>query len=287
MKKLILTLAVLMLGLQMQGQDMSFRKLFVQSHKCEGTGSRQGCAVFGNYLFQFYDKNAVAGVFHLPDGAFVADIPMEAHGTYHNNNVEFSECYFREGDEFPLIYAGQENAGEHKVLVHRIWRDGTAFHAETVQEIILPSSLESGVWYPNIALDNQARKMYVTGYCNSSWNRCSGDNAVVLLNFDLPSPSSGSRVVLSAADIRSRVVMEFRVATQGACIRNGRIYQVFGVPSYGATSLCCHDLETGALIWSRDLASSGISEEPEGLDFYGDELVVLDVKGNIFFGIKN
>lgn len=247
-----------------------------------GLRSPQGAAVFGDLLFQFHDHNPAVAVYDLNTGTLAGDIVFGAVPTYHCNNVQFSTLYYARGDEFPLLYVSMENASEHCALAYRITRDGKGgFAAENVQKIVFPAPEEMGVYYPNIILDLQAGNLFVGGYAGPSWNRPDGGNAVRLLKFAMPSPDRAV-VQLRPEDILEKMSTDFRVATQGASIRNGKLYQVFGVPGMGPTSLCCFDLSGFNLEWSFDLPSCGIAEEPEALGFHRDELIVVGVSGKVY-----
>ncbi len=263
-------------------QQVGFTRLFTENFDSQRPNSNQGSVIAGDYLFQFRDKNAAIDVYHMPDGATVCSIPMEFTPTFHNNNVEASAFYYKKGDEFPVLYASQENKAEHKVVAYRVWRDGDKFDKEIVQVINLPSPMEMGVFYTNVILDVQNQKMFITGYSAESWKSAEGGNGLVLLEFRLPTPFEGSEVNFTTSQILSRRNFPFRVATQGASIRNGRIYQVYGVPKYGPCSIVCTDIAGGKILWEQSLAEAGIDQEPEGLSFYKDELIVADVKGNIY-----
>ena len=282
MKKGILMLTTVLLGAAALAQNVTFTKLFKEEFDPKRPNSNQGSVIVGDYLFQFRDKNAAIDIYRMTDGASVYSIPMEFTKTFHNNNVEASAFYYEKGDEFPVIYASQENKAEHKVVAYRIWRNGDKFDKKVVQVINLPAPVEMGVYFTNVILDIQKNRMYITGYSADSWKSAGFGNGLVLLEFALPSPFEGEELTLTTKQILSRRNFPFRVATQGASIRNGRIYQVYGVPGYGPTSLVCTDIESGRVLWDRDLPSCGIDTEPEGLSFYKDELIVIDVKGNVY-----
>lgn len=282
MKKFILLISTALLAVAISAQEITFTKLFTQQPASKHPNSNQGSVAVGDYLFQFRDHNASIDVYHMPDGENLYSIPMEYTKTFHNNNVVASAFYFRKGDQFPVIYASQENKAEHKIIAYRIWKDGDKFDKEIVQIINLPSPVEMGAYFPNVILDVQSGKLYVTGYNAESWKSAGYGNGLALLEFGLPSPFAGKEIDLTTKQILSRRNFPFRVATQGACIRNGRIYQLYGVPQYGPTSLVCTDISSGRVLWEKDLPTCGIGTEPEGLSFYKDELIVGDVKGNIY-----
>lgn len=283
----------------------SFSRIYAEDYsRAHGYGV-QGGAVCSDYLFQCHDKAPAIVVYDLARREAVADLPLPGVKTWHCNNACFSAYWYAPGDEFPLLYISQEHASEHCAIVVRITRDGTGtFAADIVQKIVFPSPLEMGVWYPNIALDLQQGWLYVEGYSSPSWKDAADGNALHLVRFAMPAAPApegayaGSApkpaelpvdetlgcpvLTLSTADIQMRRTSTFRVATQGACIRNGKLFQAFGVPGCGPLSLCCTSLADGRLEWSRDLPSIGIDEEPETLGFYHDSLLVVSNVGNVY-----
>lgn len=244
-------------------------------------GGIQGAAVFGDKFFQFHDHNTSISIFDLRTGALIQDIPTGEVKTWHNNNVNFSTVYYEESDRYPLVYASQENIKEHRTVVWRITEDaGGVFSARIVQTIIFPDPMQMGLYYPNLALDNENGKIYLTGYSLPSWNKGDNGNGVQLLRFPLPSPVSGETVYLGTGDIEARFCNRFRIATQGAAISGGKLYQSFGVPSLGETRLVVTDLETGRTEYESALG--GISDEPEGLGFWQGRIVIVCGKGGVY-----
>ena len=65
---------------------------------------------------------------------------------------------------------------------------------------------------------------------------------------------------------------------QGATVRAGKLYQVFGLP--GNTCLTCTDLSTGDEVFRSPL--NGIPGEPEGLGFHDDRIIVTCGDDNVY-----
>lgn len=278
--KALLCLCLLTAGNAAVAQTVHFTPLF--SEESSWTRRIQGLGISGDILVQLHDKNPGIALFSLPDGKALGEIPMEKIKTWHNNNAAFSSRYYKKGDEFPLLYASQEHVDEHRTIVYRITRtkDG-AFKAQIVQTIIFPSPLEMGLYYPNLALDEENGRIYLTGYSRKSWNDPSLGNAIQILRFPLPD-SRKAVVKLTTKDIQARYCSEFKVATQGAVVRSGKLYQAFGVPKYGVTQLVCTDLESGATLWTSPL--NGIEVEPEGMAFWQGQLLIAGVDGIVYIG---
>ena len=239
----------------------SFELVFQQKPTSASPGSRQGGVAMDDCIFQFMDGAPAIDVYSLRKGEHLQRIPLEGRKTWHCNNACVSDTYLQKGDRLPLVYVSQE------------------YQAELVQKITLPEPAVMGVWYPNLVLDNDKGEIYVTGYSRESWNDARGGNGLQLLRFKLP-PVSYGEVGISAADILGRRNYAFRLATQGAVIKDGKMYQVYGMA--GDSALVCYDLESGVELWARDLSAAGIPNEPESLFFSGKSLYCVDVKGFVY-----
>ncbi len=277
----LIVILCLCAGSALSAQELYFDTLCKEAVNNAQWGKHvQGMAACGDIAVQMYDHNPGMALFRLPEGKLIAEIPLEEVKTWHNNNAAFSDIYYKKGDVLPLLYASQENIAEHKTNVWRITRKGCKYKAEIVQTIIFPAPLEMGLYYPNIGLDFEHGYIYLTGYNRESWNKAENGNAVQILRFRLPSVEEGAVVELSTKDIQMRHCTPFKIATQGATVRGGRLYQVFGVPSLGPTLLVCVDLASGKTLINSPL--NGITTEPEGVAFYGDKLLVAGADGVLY-----
>ena len=279
MKRFLTLVSVLWTVMGAAQTTVSFEKIFFETHSREQNYNIQGASITGAKLFQLHDGNKPMAVYNMKNGAFISEIAVEPVKTWHNNTAQFSDIYYEKGDAYPLLYVSQENIKEHKAVVYRIKEDkGGSFTAEIVQTIIFPEPIEMGLYYPNLALDLDAGFIYLTGFSWASWNKPERCNAVQLLRFRLPSPHEGPVVKLWTKDILERYCTDFKVATQGATIYGGKLYQVFGGP--GNSCLVCTDLSTGEELFKSEL--NGIPGEPEGLGIYKGRLIVSCNDGEVY-----
>ena len=256
-----------------------FEAVFQEKPESATPGSRQGGVAIDDCIFQFMDGAPAIDVFSIKKGEHLQRIPLEGRKTWHCNNACVSDTYLQKGDKYPLVYVSQENRAEHCICVFRISGKKGSFEAELVQKINLPEPAVMGVWYPNLVLDNDKGELYVTGYSRESWKDARGGNGLQVLKFKLPAVSYGE-VSISTADILGRRNYDFRLATQGAVIKDGKMYQVYGMA--GDSAFVCYDLESGVELWAKDLSAAGIPNEPESLFFSGKTLFCVDVKGNVY-----
>ena len=279
MKRLVTFIAILWTSMGMAQTNVSFEKIFFETHSREQKYNIQGASITDGKLFQLHDGNKPMAVYDMKNGSFICEMEVEPTKTWHNNTASFSNVYYEDGDTYPLLYVSQENIKEHKAVVYRI-KDvkGGGMIAEIVQTIIFPEPIEMGLYYPNLALDLDTGYLYLTGFSWASWNKPERGNAVQLLRFRLPSPKEGPVVKFWTKDILERYCFDFKVATQGAAIRGGKLYQVFGGPGY--SYLVCTDLSTGTEEFKSEL--NGIPGEPEGLGFYNDRIIVSCNDGEVY-----
>lgn len=279
MKRILMLSAALWAIHGVAQTNVSFEKIFFETHSREQKYNIQGASIAGGELFQLHDGNKPMVVYDMTDGNFLTEISVEPRKTWHNNTACFSNTFYEKSDSYPLLYVSEENIKEHKAVVYRINKtQGASMTAEIVQTLIFPEPIEMGLYYPNIAVDDEAGFLYLTGFSRESWNKSERGNAVQILRFRLPSVKEGPVVKFCTKDILKRYCTDFKLATQGAAIRGGRLYQVFGLP--GNTCLTCTDLETGDEVFRSEL--NGIPGEPEGLGFYDDRLIVTCNDGNVY-----
>ena len=279
MKRLVIFVAVLWTVCSAAQTTVSFEKIFFETYGREMKYNIQGASIAEGKLFQLHDRNTPMVVYDMADGRFVQEIAVDTVRTWHNNTASFSNVKYEEVDPFPLLYASQENIREHKAVVYRIkeGEDG-ALEAGIVQTIIFPEPIEMGLYYPNPALDLEAGFLYLTDFSWESWKKPERGNAVQILRFRLPSPKEGPLVKFWTKDILARYCTDFKLATQGATIQGGKLYQVFGMP--GESCLLCTDLSTGDEVFRSEL--NGIPGEPEGLGVYDGHLIVSCNDGNVY-----
>lgn len=270
---------VLTLCLAVAAGAQTFQELFTEEIISDRKYC-QGATAAENVIFQFYDGAPAIDIYDLSNGKALGSVTLEGKKTYHCNNAVASSTYYRKGDEYPLLYVSQENKAEHLILVFRITRDKSGkFGAEVVQKIILPAPIEMGLYYPNVVMDTDAGELIITGFTWESWNKPTRGNSLQFVKFKTPAVTSPV-VTLKTSDILDRWTDEFLLATQGAAIKGGMLYQVYGGPP--TQFICCYNLATKNLVWKYDLIEAGIPNEPEGLFIIEDRIYVVDVKKNVY-----
>lgn len=234
--------------------------------------ARQGCAVYGDYLFQCFNTNNAIVIFKLSTGQTIQTISLTPNASNHANSASFGQKY-DSSDPFPCLYISSE--GEKKTYVYRITGTEGAFVVSLVQTLSYP---DVAYYYPNLHVDAPNMRGVLVGYETNSWQSANG-NKMWCCCFDLPAPTSGDTTL---ANPYNEFSFPFIYATQGAFGRYGKLYHAFGNTSAGLAiggflviDYILKNVETFV-----DLKGAG-NFEPEGIGLWDGSIVVNSADGNI------
>lgn len=238
------------------------------------SGSVQGADCYGDYLFQFQDKNAAVYVYNLKEKKYLGKVTLTPNNNNHCNNASFSRIFYQEGDEFPLIYVSGSGSGTYnQVQVYRITRNNSNFIIEQVQEIVLPKARpENNLYWTGVILDNESKCMYIYG----------NSNGAQIAKLRIPDITHFS-TTLSDNDILEQFTLNKFTHQQGANIKDGLLYVFDGVPTWGDTNyLRITDLSGKKDIVKINIMEKGFKVEPEGTFFYNGELFCATNNSGIY-----
>lgn len=228
------------------------------------SGSVQGAAAYGDYLFQFQDKNEAVYVYNLAKKNFVKKITLTPNSNNHCNQASFSDLFYTPEDKFPLLYvSGSGNNTYSHIQVYRITGEGESFNIEQIQEIVLPpKTKENWIFSTCSMLDNENHYLYAYA----------SNNSTRLIKFDIPDYHLNN-VSLTDSDVLEFILLEHINHQQGGIIRKGIFYMIYGVPAWGDTVwLRLFNLETKTEIVRFNLTEKNFKGEPESIFFYKNEL---------------
>ena len=240
-------------------------------------GSVQGASCYGDYLFQFQNHNANVYIYNLKERNHVETVPMEPITANHCNNVSFSNLFYEEEDEFPLLYVSGSGYGTYNhAQVYRIKRIASSFTFTKVQEITLPKCTEANnLYWTGIIMDNENNYMYV--YANK--------NGAQIAKFNIPDTHQ-PEITLTDEDILEQFSLNSFTHQQGAAISNGFLYVMDGVPGWGDTNYFrIIDLEKHEDYAIYNVSEMGFNPEFEGLTVYKD-MLIAPTNGSGIFSIK-
>ena len=233
----------------------------------------QSMAVFGNKMFTVSAKKQITvtdiltfkslGTFSLSTGSY-SDL--------HANTSCFGRYFAHVGDEFPLLYVSQWQGDEDRgVLAYRITCSEEGYKSNLVQAILPDPSMEKiGEGAADWVVDYDTGSLYCFSY-KLFGNSASilQDNAMIITQFDLPSPADGAEVILTDEDVVRQEELEMMLVTQDKCYRSGEIVIVSGSHTIPG-SLRLRTVSLLSLSVNRDIDLSLFGGEPEGIDFGPD-----------------
>lgn len=239
--------------------------------------SVQGAACYGDYLFQFENYNANVYIYNLRAKTFLEKISLTPNRNNHCNNASFSNIFYQEGDEFPLLYvSGGLVATFNHVQVYRIIHSGAAFLFEKVQEIEFPKASTENRMNSTQAVMSE-KFMYVL---------TKGNNQTFVSVINIPDYTIPS-LKLNDNDILEQFEVANFINKQGAVIKDGLMYVMYGVPAWGnITYLRVLNLESHEDIYVFNVSSLGFKQEFEGLAFYNDTLIAATNKNAGIFTFR-
>lgn len=262
--------------------------------------SGQDIAIFNGYLFDFVAHGVCLGevsVYKLEQLKNALGCEPEPLCRFilggvdkiipHANAVFFSDEFYREGDEFPILYANVYNTyqrceerHEGALLAYRVKRAGESFSAELVQVIKIGFIENLDLWkslegkgdfrpYGNFVLDKDSGSLY-------AFVMRDGTHTTRYFKFSHPSvregeysETYGTRLkMLSESDIVKYFDTEYHKGIQGAMVSKGKIYSLEGGLLEYPAAIRIINPESEKLDFFFELGSLGVFDEPEGIDFY-------------------
>lgn len=262
-------------GYKYQGEKISFNDNAFTSETIgtlsSGVSSRQGGAVFGDYLFQFHNTLETIVVYNLKTKNNVQTLTLPPISNHHAGSGGFGNEYYDSTDPFPILYIS--SMYENRVYGYRIAGTEGSWAIETVQTITIN---KEGLYIPNITIDRENNMVVVFGYTKNSWSD-SNNNLSVITSFVLPKLSDGDVTIEEFSDVR---MIPFIYAEQGAFARLGKLYL-----SYGNTISKCGmyviDYISGIAVSHAHFEPLG-NFEPEAFGLYEGNIIMTDQNGNIY-----
>jgi len=239
-----------------------------------GVDTRQGGAIFGDYLFQFHNTLESIVVFKLSTATTVQTFSLTAQPDCHANSGGFGKTYHTAGDPFPLLYVSSQS--EKKIYVYRITGEEGNWSIALVQTI----TVNVDFYLPNIAIDAWNERGVLFGYTKNSWSDTTAKSRICW--FNLPPLSSGD---VTISDFNDYFTLPYIYAQQGACARFGKMYLSFGNTQQGQATggIIVIDYTNKNVDSYLDLyAIAPGSFEPEAIGIWGGGLIVTSAGGGVY-----
>lgn len=233
----------------------------------QSVGQTQGASCYNNYLFDVGNNMTYIHIYDMDARSLVKRFRSRMSNIlYHCNNACFSNIYYSDEDQFPLLFVSQQRTTPKQVHVCRISGELNEPNISLVCVIMLPT--DNDLYIKNsadIVLNNDNNTMYAYAITNNDYKLCT-------YQFDIPDVLNNDSVFLTKQDIKEMHIYnsEYR-AKQGAVIKNGFLYVVKGIPNRNPLGLTIINLYNHS--WKEfDLFDHHFGWEPEGLFFYNEEL---------------
>lgn len=230
-------------------------------------GNCQGIAVHNNVLFQFRASGTsvqnLVSLFNLTDKSTI--ISNMTINSEHGDSASFSNEYYANGDEFPLLYVTADTTPA-KLYVNRVTRS----EATLVKTLVFPSS--AGYWGAG-AFDFENNICYILAYKIQSYTSAT-NNATVVSKWDLSNLTDNGDGTYTPAFI-SQYERAFIYCMQGLEYHDGLIWVASG---YGGQQSYVYAISPtdGTLLHTIDLNTT---TEVEGCVFVSDTKMLVGLQG--------
>lgn len=273
-------------------------------------GGQDG-AIYGSELFRLNTKGDCA-VYDLKDLKATDCSQLKAKYEFkldradeivpHSNSVCFGCEFYKEGDEYPLLYsnvynnyATTENKRIGTCLVYRLQKINDKFKSTLVQVIEVGFCEDAKLWkayddnhgvrpYGNFVVDNATNSFWAFVMRNE-------ELGTRFFQFALPKVSDGQideilgvkKVILNKEDIKETFDCEYFRYIQGAILHKGKIYSTegFSNDNVNRPAVRVIDLVTKKQEY-YDITEIGFFNEPEFIDFYDNKCLYSDIYGNLY-----
>lgn len=241
------------------------KAFYIEKHD---NNSRQGLAIYEDYLLQTYHSKACVDVYDLTNNQFVFSIKQKAEGSVHCNNVDFGRLY-EPTDPFPLLYL-EYRGTSHTTGVYRIVNKTGSFELEKIQTISF-ADCKSAVTNNNM----DTNEMYIT-YIDE--NHPADSQSIARI--DIPDYLSGNqKISLQSPLIKEKINIQRKVHQDGTVYKN-KLFQLRG--GSGDGDIWIYDFKTHKTLLTIEWNKVGMDGEPEGIGWYKDHLVITNLGGQVY-----
>lgn len=251
--------------------------------------SHQSAASYGDYVVFVTDRRSTLYLFNLKKNRVVCKKYMGAveekigmYVLYHCNQMSFGRDFYDSNDPFPLLYISQRAREDNRCFmeVYRLipkWSEKdseyTKLETELVQMLYFPvMTKENSLGRVNCAIDAPNDFMYAYSYSTIDNDPNRGKCRISC--FKIPDIHD-KEIYLNDEDIIDSYPLDYNgINSQGACIKDDRLYIAQGYQSSGYIYLNVIDLKKKKLLKRIDLLHNGFSWEPEGCFTYNGSIMI-------------
>lgn len=265
---------------------------YISTGSGDYSGFPQGFSIWGDYAIGYNAGMPQVIVFNIKERRKVGQFSSGLSGTVasrHCNSVDFTNTYYEEGDEFPLLYvSGNENRNDLNLIgvdyLMRIKKNGDSFTSTLIQTITVRNTVDNAVVYHNTAIDRRTGKILLRNGSN-------------LFAVDLPSfkdSETGERIPTAEILIdRAQPTVSIEYPTpsstgygspQGGCVHNGIAYFAYGATGQPKIMLAVN-VDNGSVINEIFMSEIGYELEVEDIAFWGKHMIIAGGGSNKIYEV--
>ena len=230
----------------------------------------QSMTIYGGYVF-FFSENGGGFVADYSTKVILSEFNTEPTTVNHNNSAQFSDIYYADGDEFPLLFVSRcgnssYQSGEHdldEMLIYRVVRTDTTFTFTLINTVKINVQTYGMSW----GVDNVSHTLYACAPINGNWQVQTG-NYVDFWMVKEPTKSqilSGTPIVIGEDGIVAHFSHDYFTG-QGCAVNGGKLF--LGVSS-GTQWIWVVDVLRGKILSKIPITNIA---ELEGVAIYNDKI---------------
>ena len=192
----------------------------------------QSMAIYNDYMF-LLSENGGGAVIDYNTKEIISTFDSKPTEEQHANSAQFSNIFYDNSDEFPLLYVSRcgnaaFTSGEHdydELLVYRVQRNDVNFTFSLINTIKIDATTYGISW----GVDNVRHRLYAYASRGGNW-QIKEDNPIDFWVVDEPSRDriiSSTPIIYKDSDAIAYCRFDDFFITQGCVVNNGILY--FGV----------------------------------------------------------
>lgn len=224
----------------------------------------QGSAIFNNKMFQCHHSNNIIDVIDLEKKKVIYSIPLEPEELVHCNNVNFGPGFYDMTDTYPLLYI-QQRGYENKLNAYRIISEGDSIFSAHFIQFILFYSCKSSV----TAINRSKNLLHVFFPLNGHTH---------IATLEMP-PFSDKNDIVDIKNATNILYLPLNKVIQDTACDDNYLYFLCGYGGEGELWQINMENFEAKIIHFPDF---NISNEPEGIDCYDNEILVSFIGRNVY-----
>lgn len=266
-------------------QESAFIIEYYPNDHRTGESNNQSMAIYNDYIFAINNgAGNVVNIYSYSTKSFITTVNLPISNNPHNNNLCFSNIFYKEGDNFPLalLSRGDYNTDDTGANTkEEEYQEAYIIHIDNTYNIEIIKTLIFKIKGANCNLscfiDNVAGKLYTYNLVTGDWRIREG-NYSYLCEFKLPDITNKDTVTFTESDIINRYSYSYMV-WQGAVCHNGYMYAPIQRPyelnesiyNYSGHYLLNINLSNGAI---ENIVPINSGYEPEGIAVYNKNIYI-------------